>query len=120
MICFLTYGSDKGHKYFHDPRNEKLELLPECNLMIKNLNVILVRPFFSSCSSERKKGDSFASAIDESLQITESGETACCSTNELYESPSLFSSSVTVVATSKIFFIPSDISCLSKEPQISS
>ena len=39
-----------------------------------------IESFFGSCSSEKKKGDISTSTIDESLQITESDETACCLT----------------------------------------
>ncbi len=81
----------------------------------KSLNVVLLSRFFDSCSSEKKKGGISTSAIDKFLQITKSDVAACCSTDEISESPSLFSSSATAVAATETPFSPSDINCSSKE-----
>ena len=76
------------HKYLRDPRNKKIEFLLKYNPIIKNLNVVLLSRFLAHARSKKSKGDISTSAIGESLQITESNETACCSTDESFESPS--------------------------------
>jgi hypothetical protein len=65
-----------------------------------------IESVFASCSSEKKKGDISTSAIDESLQITESDETTCCSTDEPLESLSPFSSSATAAAATETLLFP--------------
>ena len=104
------------HKYLRDPRNKKIEFLLKYNPIIKNQSVVLLNRFFGSCSFEKTKGDISISAIGESLQITESNETASCSTDESFESPSPLSSSATAAAATEIPFILSYVSCSSKEP----
>jgi hypothetical protein len=64
----------------------------------------------------KKKVDISTSAADKFLQITESDETACYSTNDLSDYPSQFSSSSAAVGTTKISSIFLDINCFSKEP----
>ena len=68
-----------------------------------------------SCSFEKKKGDISTSTIDESLQITELGETACYSTDETLEPPSPLSSLVTTAAATETSHISSYVSCSSKK-----
>jgi hypothetical protein len=70
-----------------------------------------IKSFLGSCSAEEKKGHISTSVIDESLQLAESDETACCSTGEPSES-------LSAVAATENLFIPSEISCSSKEPPL--
>ena len=116
FFFLLTDLRSDIHKYLLDSRNKKIEFLLKYNPIIKNLNVVLFSRFFGSCSFEKTKGDISTLAIGESLQITESNETVCCSTDESLGSPSPFSSSTTAAAATEIPFIPSYVSCSSKEP----
>ena len=84
--------------------------------MAHPVNVVLLSRFFGSCSFEKKRSDISTSVIGESLQITESNQTGCCSTDESLGSPSPFSSSATAAAATEIPVIPSYASCSSKEP----
>ncbi len=55
-----------------------------------------IESFFGSGSSKKKKGDISTSAIDKSLHIAESHETACCSTDE----PSEISITIFIISNS--------------------
>ncbi|CAF3406740.1 unnamed protein product [Rotaria sp. Silwood2] len=79
--------------------------------------MILFNRFLAHILRE-KQVDTSTSTTDEFAQITESDETACCSTAEAAESSSPFSSSRTTAAA-KISFIPLDTSYSSKQPLLS-
>ena len=105
------------HKDLRDPFNKKIEFLLKRNPITKNLNVGTIESsLWLMFFRKKKKGDISTSAIDESLQITESNETAYCSTDESFESPSPFSSSATAAAATETPFIPSYVSFSSQEP----
>ena len=121
MVFFLLMDLRSDiHKYLRDPRNKKDRILAKIQADHQEPKRGTIESFFDSYSFEKTKGDVSTSTIGESLQITESNETACCSTDESFESPSSFSSSATAATATEIPFIPSYVSCSSKEPSPSS